>query len=723
MHRSTFSSFSLILVLALPLHVHAQVSVREQGDGRRDDSVHDDSRRARQLDTVVVTATRGDADALDTPASISTVDVEDNLRMGASPAELLRDVPGVVARDRYNYAQDTQLSIRGFGARSSFGVRGVRLYTDGIPASQPDGQGQLSHFNLASASRIEVLRGPFSALYGNASGGVVQLFTAPGDAPPEWRFGGVAGSHGTSRGSVGLSGASEDFDARIDLTRFASDGFRPHSRVLRHSANARIGARLRNGGELTLVGNLLDQPYTQDPLGLTREQFDADPHQTTPEAVQFDTRKRVRQGIGGAILETPLGERDALRLMGYGGTRSITQFLSIPAAAQAAPTHSGGVIDLHTGFGGGDLRWTRSIELGGEPLAFHAGLSFDDLRQRRLGFENFIGSDLGVAGRLRRDEAIRVRGFDQYAQLEWALSQRWNLLAGARHSGVDMRVSDRYLAAGNGDDSGRVRYSRTSPVAGLLFRASDRLHLYASHGRGFETPTITEVAYRANGGSGLALDLAPVTTGNTEIGAKWRSERLRAELALFESRGDNELAVATGNAGRTTYRNIGRSRRRGAELSVDWSFAPDWNANLAWTRLDARFLSGFLGCSARCTVPDTPVAAGARIAGVRELTASAALRWEPTLGWHASLDAFHTGDVPVDDFGSDHANAYTLLGVEAGYRWQGNRGSLRAFLRVDNVADRIHVASVIVNDGNGRYFEPGLGRTWMLGVEWRGRQR
>lgn len=674
-----------------------------------------------ELDRVVVTATRSDRDPFQVPASIDSVDVDEGLRMGASPAELLRRVPGLVARDRQNYAQDTQISIRGFGARSSFGIRGVRLYTDGIPATQPDGQGQVSHFNLDTAERIEVLRGPFSALYGNASGGVVQVFTADGTDPPETRIGITGGSHGTLRATLGARGRAGDFDYTIGYSHFRTDGYRDHSAAQRHSLNAKLGYALAGGGRLTLVGNLLVQPFTDDPLGITREQFEQDPTQTASVAEEFDTRKRVGQGQAGAILEQPMGARDTLRVMAYAGSRDVVQFLAIPTFPQASPTHSGGVIDLGTGYGGTDVRWTRRLDLAGRPLELSAGIAYDTLRQERRGYENFVGDTLGVRGRLRREEANTVDSFDQYAQLDWRVTDDWSVLAGIRHSEVDMRSKDRYVAAGNPDDSGSVGYGDTTPVLGLVFHASDALNLYASWGQAFETPTFAEAGYRADGGAGLALDLQPVTSDNAEIGAKWRRGGLQATLALFQSDSDDELAVATSVGGRTTYQNIGSSRRRGGELSLDWQLGDAFALAFAYSHVNARFTSGFLGCSARCAAPDTPVAAGTRIPGVPRDTAWAALQWEGPVGWRAGADAAYSSEVTVNDFGSERAPAHTLLGAEVGRDWRLARGDLRTFLRVDNLADREHVGSVIVNDGNGRFYEPGPGRSWMLGAQWRGR--
>lgn len=683
-------------------------------------AVAQDQAGQQTLDAVVVTATRSRADPFDVPASIDRIDVDTPRTTGI--AELLSGVPGVVARDRQNYAQDVQISIRGFGARSSFGIRGVRLYTDGIPATQPDGQGQVSHFNLDSAERIEVLRGPFSALYGNASGGVVQVFTADGADPPETRVGATLDSLGTRRGYVNLRGSSASFDHNLGYSVLRADGDRSHARAQRHSLNSKLGLALPANARLTLLANLLDQPLAQDPLGLTREQVREDPRQAAPAALQFDTRKRLRQGQAGAIYARPLGSRDRLQLMAYAGSRDVVQFLSVPVAAQAAPGSAGGVVDLDSGYGGTDLRWTRAAEWHGWPIELSLGAAFDVQRQLRRGYENFVGDTLGVRGRLRRDQADRVSDADQYAQLDWRLSQRWSVLAGARHSRVELRSHDRFVAPGNPDDSGRVRFDAWTPVAGATWRASQALNLYASYGRGFETPTLSEVGYRADGGSGLALDLRPVRSDNVEVGGKWRSPRLQAQLALFDTRSDDELAVATSSGGRTTFQNIGQSRRRGGELSLAWQWTDAWRTDVAYTALDARFASAFLACSARCAAPDTPVAAGGKIPGVPQQTASLGLRWQRGEAWSAGFDARYSGAVLVDDLGSQSAPAYTLLGAQVARRWARSQGDVRTFLRLDNLTGRRYVGSVIVNEGNGRYYEPGPGRSVQLGVEWRARE-
>jgi iron complex outermembrane receptor protein len=676
---------------------------------------------SEDLPEVVVTATRIGRPAFEVPASIDSVlidDVPDVL--GANPSDLLAGIPGLLARDRQNYAQDEQISIRGFGARATFGVRGVRLYTDGIPATMPDGQGQVSHFNLDSAERIEVLRGPFSALYGNASGGVIQLFSADGSDPPQIGFDLVGASFGTARASANARGVAGDFDYNVGFTHFRTDGWRDHSAAKRESGNAKLAWKIGDGGKLTVLVNTLALPGADDPLGLTHAQFDADPRSVAAVARQFDTRKSVQQEQGGAIWDQDLGDGHALRVLGYYGRRSVEQYLAIPAGAQANPKHSGGVVDLDSGYGGADARWTWRGELGGRPFEIAAGLSRDRQQQHRRGYENFVGDALGVRGALRRDEDDVVRDFDQYAQATWQLAEHWALTAGVRHSEVAFDADDHYIRDGNPDDSGGVDYDATTPVAGLLWRAAPGVNAYLSYGRGFETPTFNELGYRADGGAGLAFDLDPARSRNTELGVKLRpAARVEANFALFRADTRDELAVATSSGGRTTYQNIGKARRDGVEAALAWRIADDWKLQFAWTWLDARFRAAFLTCAGTpCTTPDTPVAAGARIPGIPRSDLHASVGWGGERGWHAGASGDYVAAVVVNDRGSDRAPAYFVAAADIGYAFEFPSGRLDTFARIDNAFDRRYAGSVIVNDANGRYVEPAAGRALMVGLKW-----
>lgn len=657
-------------------------------------------------------------DDFDLPASFTVVAADDDNRRGAQVSELLDGIPGLVARDRQNYAQDTQLSIRGFGARSTFGVRGVRLLVDGIPASMPDGQGQLSHFNVLGAQRVEVLRGPFSALYGNSSGGVLQLWSADGQPDDPWRLRATYGSNATVNVGAQLLGQQGAVHYNVAANRFDTDGFRAHSRARRDSVNAKLGFDLAEGRRLDLVLNYMDAPDAQDPLGLTRAQFTADPAQATSVATQFNSRKSVRQSQAGAIFTQQL-DNQTLRLMAYGGQRSVEQFLAIPVAVQRNPLHSGGVIDLDSNYEGADARWAWQGETLGRPLQLTVGTNVDRQRQHRTGYENFVGDTLGIKGALRRNQRDEVQNVDQFAQLWWQWSERWSALLGVRHSDVRFESDDHYIVGRNPDDSGKRAYSATTPVAGIVFRADEDLRFYASVGRGFETPTFNELGYRSDGGAGLALDLGAATSRNYEVGSKWRAQSGAAlEFAVFRADTDDELAVASNTNGRSTYRNIGATRRQGAELSWQQLIGAAQQLQLAYTFVDATVRDGYLTCaSSGCATPTALVASGSRLPGVPRQQLFARWQWQPAQ-WQLAAESVASGATVVNDLATERAPGYALVNLEASRRWTTTQGALRAFARIDNVLDRQYVGSVIVNDGNGRYYEPGPDRTYTVGLQW-----
>ena len=622
-------------------------------------------------------------------------------------SETLVRVPGIVAQNRQNYAQDLQISSRGFGARATFGVRGIRLYQDEIPATMPDGQGQTGSFQLLSTERIEVMRGPFSALYGNAAGGVISVFSESGTPEPVMTANVGGGSFGTYTAGVKFTGTAGRVGYVAAANWFDTDGFRDHSSATRTLGVGKLAFPLADRTTVTMLGTVQDQPDSQDPLGLTRAQWEADPRQADPVTELFDTRKSVRQLQGGVRLDHAFSDSTSIRVTGYGGKRDVQQFLAFTGVAP--PTSSGGVVDLEREFGGASVKLFQRARWLDGPVTFTLGVDYDEQSEHRRGFVN----NFGQVGEPRRDEDDIVRNTDVYAQLEWRFLPAASLLAGVRASEVRFRSDDHYITAANPDDSGSVTFRDTTPVVGLTFHASENLNIYATYGEGFETPTFAELAYRPVG-TGLNFDLKAATSQAVEVGMKALfAKRHRFNAAWFAIDTDDEIVINAATGGRTTFRNAGKTKRRGIELAWDGDLTHGVFAHVAYTWLDAEFASDFTSGS-----PPVAVAAGTKLPGVPEHTAYGEVSWTPPgVPWFSTaLEVQYVDKIYVNDRNSDFAPAYTVVNLRAGIEQRWGNARLRAFARVNNVADRNYVGSVIVGDTNGRFFEPAPGRNYFFGA-------
>ncbi|MCB3728705.1 TonB-dependent receptor [Klebsiella pneumoniae] len=677
--------------------------------------------QAADEQTMVVTAAPTTVSELDTPAAVSVVN-GDEMRQAAprvNLSESLGAVPGLQVQNRQNYAQDLQLSIRGFGSRSTYGVRGLRIYVDGIPATMPDGQGQTSNIDIGSVDTIEVLRGPFSALYGNSSGGVINVTSQTGTQPPTVEASSYYGSFGTwhygmkATGAVGDGSHAGDVDYTVSTNRFTTHGYRDHSGARKNLANARLGVRINDVSKLTLLLNSVDIK-ANDAGGLTADEWRDNPRQS-PRGDQYNTRKNTRQTQAGLRYERQLSAQDDLSVMMYAGERETTQFQSIPRAPQLKPSHAGGVIDLTRHYQGIDTRLTHRGELL-VPVTLTAGLDYENMSERRKGYENFVmvngAPQYGEQGALRRNELNLMWNVDPYLQTQWQLTDKLSLDAGVRYSSVWFDSNDYYITPGNGDDSGDASYHKWLPAGSLKYALTDAWNVYLSAGRGFETPTINELSYRSDNQSGLNFGLKPSTNDTVEIGSKTRIGNGLFTAALFQTNTDNEIVVDSSSGGRTSYKNAGKTRRQGMELGLDQQFGESWRLKAAWTWLDATY---------RTNVCDDASCNGNRIPGIARNMGYASFGYQPEQGWYAGSDIRYMSDIMANDENTAKAPSWTVVGLTTGYKWSYGRMDMDLFGRIDNLFDREYVGSVIVNESNGRYYEPAPGRNYGIGLNlaWR----
>ncbi|PCE45891.1 TonB-dependent siderophore receptor [Acinetobacter baumannii] len=668
-----------------------------------------------KLPTLHVEATRTDTGYLQTPASvfrIETPQVDSSSQVNLT--EVVKGIPSLQIRNRENYAQDLQLSMRGFGARSTFGVRGIRLYVDGIPATMPDGQGQTSNIDLSSLDHVEVLTGPFSSLYGNSSGGTILTSTKEGQGKDSIELSYSGGSHDKSRAGLVLQGGAKGANEPsyiISSSYFDTDGYREHSGAEKVLNNAKLSWNLNDGSKINWVTNYV-KIHADDPQGLTHDQWNANPKQQVPFLKQFNVRKDIEQTQTGVTWSKPINDKNELYAMAYLGNRQVTQYQSIPKSTQdASINHAGGVIDFERNYSGADFRWTGKELLPNTTLS--VGVALDAMDEDRKGFENFNlvngQPSYGVKGNLRRDEDNTLWNIDPYLQASWQFLPTWRLDTGVRYSNVHYKSEDNYLS--NGDDSGKTDYDKVLPSVALSWQILPELMAYVSYAKGFETPTFTEMAYRPDGQSGFNFDLTASTSDTYETGLKSQNQLGDFTLAVFQTKTKDDIVSAGNSNGRSTFRNADKTLREGVEFAWNKKLWRDLIATASYSYLDATFDADIpaLGNIAQ-------ISSGNAIPGIAKNQAYASLAWQPSHGLYGGVDVQYMDKVYVNDTNSDAAPSYSVTSANVGYAWVMGDWKVNSFARVDNLFDKKYVGSVIVNDGNSRYFEPADGRNWSAGL-------
>lgn len=593
---------------------------------------------------------------------------------------LLQGISGLQADLRSNLAQDSRLSIRGFGSRSSFGVRGLRMTLDGIPLTTPDGQTQPSALLTADLASVTVLKGPFAALYGNAAGGVVAWESQPIEA-------------GTMTYRQQQSHQMRQQNLQLD-TGFGTlmwqqadfQGNRPHNRAERQSALWKQQWQLSDELVLKTRVDWSQDPRLDDPGALTLQEWQANPAQTTPVAMRFDSHKTTRQLQAGMSLQGSDWQFNS-----YQTSRQIRQLLTFTGDAM---TSSGGVVQLARDMAG--LQWQQQHQW--QELAMQWSLSHEQSTDARLGFVN----QQGQIGALRRDDRSRSRSQDATLRLSYLLTDDLTLFTGARLAWLNFASTDYFIVPGNPDDSGKKSEQGRAHALGFQYKLTPDMTWHGSTGRGFESPTLTEMAYTRNG-SGLNLALEPAQNRQWDTGVKWLYRehpgwRSRAQLDLFYLTSSNELIVDSSIGGRTVFKNASGTRRQGVELSVQQEWADQWQLTYSLSWLDAVYThSG----------DSYP---GLQLPGVAAQQQQIEISYAPSNSWFSAFSYRRLSRVAADDKNQQFAPGYGLLDLNTGWRGQLSKVQWSVDFSAKNLTNQRYVGAVVVNQSSGRSFEPGAPR-------------
>jgi iron complex outermembrane receptor protein len=594
---------------------------------------------------------------------------------------LLQGISGLQADIRANLAQDSRLSIRGFGSRSSFGVRGIRMLLDGIPLTTPDGQTQPGVLVAGDLAQVEVLKGPFAGLYGNAAGGVVHWQSKPVEP------GLLAFSQQQSADFRQQSVRSDSAFGTVLFQQFDQQGTRPHNRAERQQALWKQHWQLSDSLQLHTRVDWSRDPRLDDPGALTLAEWHQNPQQTSALASRFDSHKSSRQRQLGFNLQD-----QHWQLSGYLTSRQITQFL---AQTGEALTSSGGVVALSREMLG--LQWQQQQQW--QQWSWQWSISHQQSRDDRLGFVN----QMGQAGPLRRDDSSQSRSQDLALRFSYAANDALTWYGGARLAQLHFATTDHFITTGNPDDSGTKTEQGQAHAVGFRYAINQSWSWHGSTGRGFETPTLTEMAYQRQG-SGLNLALQTAKNRQWDSGLKWQQQhfdlgRTEAQLDLFYLTSENELVVDISSGGRTVFKNAPQTRRQGVELALQQQLGLSWQLGYSLTQLDA-----------------TTPTAGLQLPGVAAQQQQVQLQYQQGNGWYANVTYRQLSRVAADDLNQLFAPAYHLADFDAG--WNGNTGTVNwhVYLAGQNLTNQAYISAVVVNQATGRSLEPGTPRQLSAGL-------
>lgn len=645
------------------------------------------------LDEIVVTATRRGASVRDVARSISVVDKE---RIQQSTQQLgideaLAGVPGLYIQNRYNYSGDLRVAMRGFGARSSFGIRGIKVFVDGIPETLPDGQSGVDSIDLGSAQSIEVLRGPSSSLYGNASGGVIAVTSELGETEPYVEGKVAGGEYDFRQYGFKTAGQLNSTDYLLNVSRTELDGFRDHARFRGTQLNGRLGFNLGDADRLLVAVNFADQPEAQDPGGINAAQVVSDRSSARAQNIQYDAGETVDQQRIGFVYER---ERSA-------GTLTLRNHYVWRDFANKLPFSGGGAVDLERFFYGFGAQYTL-----GDGLPDEFGLSFgidydrqDDDRQR------FDNND-GVLGAQTFDQNEKVDSTGIFVQGEYRLAEDWTLQAGLRYDELSYDVSDRFLA--NGDDSGTLDFDEVSPSIGLNHQLANGV-IFASYSSGFETPTTTELA-NPDASGGFNTSLRPQMADSFEIGFKGGNENLFYEVSLFSIDLEDELIPYELAAfpGRTFYSNAGKSDRTGIETGVSWHNDRGFGVDASFTWSDFEF--------DQFTDDNGNDFSGNQLPGLPKQFGYLGFNYRSDHGFSSVFEAVYSGDLYANNANSVKVSSYTSVNLRFNFEMETGKWLFRPYAGINNLLDEDYNNNIRINAFGSRFFEPAPDRNVYVGV-------
>ena len=648
-----------------------------------------------KINPTKVNATRVEKNIIDIPASISHIGQE-KIQLGTEQAgldESMKQVPGAFFLNRYNYAQDLRVSIRGFGARSNFGIRGIKIIVDGIPETLPDGQGSIDGVDIGSIYKIDVIRGPSSSLYGNASGGAILIETERGPDLPFVELRNTYGDFNLNKQQLKIGGNTGDLNYLLNISNTSVDGYRDNSKFENKQFNGRFEYSLSDSSNIISTLHHTDQPFANDPGGITAEDAATDRRQARAQNLNYQAGEKVKQTRFGLIYKTQLNKSRNLEIRTYNTDRDFSNKL---------PFQNGGMVNLDRSFYGGGLKYIEEGYLGKYQNRLLLGVDYDRQDDNRSRYNNLLG--IKGAKTLQQNELITSLG--AYLQNETKLNDIAEITLGVRHDDIEFDVRDKFLS--DGDDSGKINLNQFSPMIGVSLKTSSNTNIYATASKAFETPTTTEFANPSGGGFNQAVK--PQKSTNYEIGIKKLSNKYTFEAAIFQINIRDELTPYEDSEqpGRTFFTNAGSSDRYGLELSNIRRFYDQFEFSTTYTYSDFKF-NHFKDVNG--IKHD-----GKRIPGIPKNLLNFNLSWSNDSGSYANLDTTFAGEFYADNSNQNKVDSYAVSNLRLGKNFTHNDLNIGFYFGINNIFNEQYNSNIRINAYGNRYFEPAPKQNIFFGI-------
>ena len=657
---------------------------------------NDSTLRTKELQAVTISSSRFIAKDIQTPLAITVID-QSRLQIGQSKMsvfESLGAVSGVFAMNSENFNQDLRISIRGFGARSAFGIRGIKVIVDGIPESIPDGTSKLGNLDVGTMERMEIIKGPSSGLYGNASGGVISIFTENPTSP----FAEIQtqiGAYGLQRYQFKAGQTVNKWTYFVSASRLTSTGFRDHSALERNFYNGKLIYHFSENTKFTFLANHTDSPKAEDAGGLTQMDIDKNRRQVRQQNLDFDASETFKQSRIALIYDQRINEKHALNARVFYLNRDF---------ASKQPLEPSGQIAFQRNFAGGGFNYQFTTN----KYRLKTGLDLENQQDNRQRYDN---KKEGIRSTLRLDQQEEFNNIGIFLLQELSLSTKFRLSLNTRFDDIQLKISDKFLSDGN--QSATQSFQRFSPMVGLSFSPTPSSSIYTNISTNFETPSLNELSNNPSGTGGFNSNLNPQKSRNYEVGYKGiLGKKFRADVALFYIEVEDEIVPyqLAGQVGRNYFRNAGLSERKGLELGLTYKILVGLTAYFNYTYSDFQYKS-YQTAAGKFD--------GNILPGIPKHNIYGEIRYFSAKGFYTTAQVRKISKIYADDTNTAQNNEYVTVNLKAGYQVKIGNFQIEPFVGMNNVFNEIYNANVQINATANRYFEPAQGSFVFGGISFR----